>query len=215
MVRRTDAGRFGGAFVFPGGKVDPVDSGDLSVRVVTGAADAADHAWRAAAFRELAEEVALYVTDPPLPVPPSRLRGEAVFRHARDSGAVFPACLLTYVANWVTPREASVRFNTRFFVLVVEDDSFNPSPALDEVTEAEWIEPRTALIRWESGEWPMVLPTIKNLEYLTRGTTPAEIVAQAPSPGTISPVEPQLVMEDGQLVARLPGERGYSRTDTG
>jgi len=204
MVRRVEVGRFGGAFVFPGGKIDEVDRSDLAAEVITGSLDAEDRPWFAAAFRELAEEVGLYATRPGIAPPSPRTAGAGVFEHVRSSGAVFDASDLKYVANWVTPRRVPVRFNARFFLFLVEDAEFDPVPSAREVTDVRWVEPETALRRGETGEWRILLPTRTNLEFLASGTTPRELLNLAPHPASIAPVEPLLRIEGGKEIAWLP-----------
>ena len=66
LLRRTPEARFmGGAWVFPGGAVDPADG-------AAAAGTGADGAHRAAAVREVAEEAGLELPDPALLIPFSR-----------------------------------------------------------------------------------------------------------------------------------------------
>ena len=77
MVQRTPKARFmGGAWVFPGGAVDAHEG-------------EGDAAHRAAAVREVEEEVGITLTDPAALVP---------------------------FARWITPPEVSIRFDTYFFL---------------------------------------------------------------------------------------------------
>ena len=65
MVRRArEASFMGGARVFPGGAVDAADSGPLAASVVRWSGDNEERPWRAAAMRELAEEVGIFIGAP-------------------------------------------------------------------------------------------------------------------------------------------------------
>ena len=84
LVQRTPKARFmGGAWVFPGGAVDAHEG-------------EGDAAHRAAAIREVAEEIGITLPDPAALVP---------------------------FARWITPPEVSIRFDTYFFLAVAPDDA--------------------------------------------------------------------------------------------
>src|SRR3954468_9129746 len=84
LVQRTPEARFmGGAWVFPGGAVDAHEGeGDAS--------------HRAAAIREVEEEVGITLPDPAALVP---------------------------FARWITPAEVTIRFDTYFFLAVAPEDA--------------------------------------------------------------------------------------------
>src|SRR3954469_2302135 len=128
MVQRTPKARFmGGAWVFPGGAVDAHEGeGDV--------------AHRAAAVREVFEEVAITLPDPKA---------------------------LVAFARWITPPEVSIRFDTYFF-LALAPEGAEPVPDGQEIVDARWFEPARALDGSQNGELLMVSPTIKNLEVLAR-----------------------------------------------
>jgi len=86
VVERPARGYFGGLYVFPGGAVDPVDHSELARRVVRG--PALDHEFRAAALREVAEEVGLALTTRGVVAAPD-LRGDELFDSSTRT-----------VANW-------------------------------------------------------------------------------------------------------------------
>ncbi|KKX96184.1 MULTISPECIES: NUDIX hydrolase [Microbacterium] len=105
LMRRPDRGSFAGAWVFPGGKVEPGDirgSGDI---------DDARHA----AIRETAEEVGLTVEDlivlsewqPPLEAP-TRIRTWFFLAHA-PTGEAAPSADEVEEIAWVRPAEALAR----------------------------------------------------------------------------------------------------------
>src|SRR5215213_7780728 len=134
LAQRTPKARFmGGAWVFPGGAVD----GDE------------DH--RAAALREVQEEVGITLPD---------------------------AAALVPFARWITPPEVSIRFDTYFFLAVAPADA-EAVPDGQEIVDARWFEPARALEGSEAGELLMVFPTIKNLEVLARFESAAALLEWA------------------------------------
>ena len=143
MVRRTIEARFmAGAWVFPGGAVDPADSSDAAVAVVS-SADPSQLSWRAAALRELVEETAIWLTrggdDPAL----GRVDGPAVYDRAAAMGVVLDGERLKLFSHWITPAPLPVRFDTRFFLAPV-GDSVEADVDGTELIDATWVEPAAA-----------------------------------------------------------------------
>jgi 8-oxo-dGTP pyrophosphatase MutT (NUDIX family) len=151
MVQRTPKARFmGGAWVFPGGAVDAHEG-------------EGDAAHRAAAVREVEEEVQITLPDPAALVP---------------------------FARWITPPEVSIRFDTYFF-LAVAPDGAEATPDGQEIVDARWFEPRRALGGSQDGELLMVFPTIKNLEAIARFETTDALLEWA-STREVRPVQPRV-----------------------
>ncbi len=151
LVQRTPKARFmGGAWVFPGGAVDAHEG--------TG-----DSSHRAAAVREVFEEVAITLP---------------------DRAALVP------FARWITPPEITVRFDTYFFLAVAPDDA---EVVVDgsEIVDARWFEPARALEGAEAGELLMVFPTIKNLERIAGFASVDELLAWA-AEREVVPVQPRV-----------------------
>ena len=151
MAQRTPKARFmGGAWVFPGGAVDAHEG-------------EGDRAHRAAAVREVQEEVGITLGD--------------------------PAALVAF-ARWITPEEVSIRFDTYFFLAVAPEGA---EVEIDgqEIVDARWFEPARALEGCEAGEILLVFPTIKNLERIARFKTVDELLAYA-SQREVRPVQPRV-----------------------
>jgi 8-oxo-dGTP pyrophosphatase MutT (NUDIX family) len=172
MLRRHPATAFGPVWAFPGGVVEATD------QVLDDAAASArlglDHGggrFWAAALRETVEE----------------------------TGLVLAPEDLHYFSHWVTPEGAPKRYDTRFFVALapagqaVHDER--------EHTEATWIRPPDALARHRAGDFPMILPTIANLEAIGAFATAGELVAAAEAT-----TEPRAVDHGGGWRIRLPGD---------
>jgi 8-oxo-dGTP pyrophosphatase MutT (NUDIX family) len=146
MGRRTPKARFmGGAWVFPGGAVD------------------ADEDHRAAALREVEEEVGITLPDPAALVP---------------------------FARWITPPEVSIRFDTYFFLAVAPEGA---EVKIDgqEIVDARWFHPSRALEGAEADELLMVFPTIKTLEQVARFASADELIEWA-STHEVKPVQPRV-----------------------
>jgi 8-oxo-dGTP pyrophosphatase MutT (NUDIX family) len=232
MVRRNLRSDFvGGAYVFPGGAVDPTDA-DLA-RVV-GPDDAAlsaqlglaggGRAYFVAALRELFEEAGVLVAcdDAGRPVTFDDSTSErlvAVRGELNDGHGILNELLareglwldlrgLAYLAHWVTPVGPPRRFDTRFFALVapagqhaMHDDA--------ETVATVWIRPRDALTAQTRGEYEMIFPTIRTLESVADLEHAADVVSFARSQVSVTAVEPRIVERDGAIVVVLPGEDGY------
>ena len=146
MGQRTPKARFmGGAWVFPGGAVD----GDE------------DH--RAAALREVEEEVGITLPD---------------------------AAALVPFARWITPPEVSIRFDTYFFIGVAPEGA-EVKIDRQEIVDARWFVPSRALEGAEADELLMVFPTIKTLEQIARFSS-ADALVEWASTHEVKPVQPRV-----------------------
>lgn len=131
LVRRSHRASFmANAYVFPGGRVDEAD-----------AAAGAERASRAAAARELREEVGLECADLDRLVP---------------------------FAHWITPSLEPKRFDTDFFVLGLTDPAGGVDVTVDgtEVFDPIWLPPDEALARYLAGALNLPPPTACTLEEL-------------------------------------------------
>ena len=186
LVLRPSRGAFAGSWVFPGGAVDDIDH-DAGLFGF-------DDPWRAAAARETAEEVNVFLTDPPLA--PDR-RTPDVVEFVRRSGARFDPARLRYVSTLVTPEGAPRRFDTRFYVTEV-DPATVALLCDDELVDLRWVEPGEALERNESGDLPMILPTILHLRLIRDADDPTTVTV--PEPFRVSLVDgvPTVVPPEGE-----------------
>ena len=164
LVQRNPEQRFmGGAWVFPGGALQPDDRGHLHT-----------------ALRELKEEAGVAIEDESAPVPFSR---------------------------WITPAEAKIRFDTRFFVAAAPPGA-EPRPDGSECVDARWIRPADALAAHRRDELLLVFPTIKHLEQLSSFGSVEQVLEEARA-REITPVQPKVLVEGDQARIVLPGEPGY------
>jgi 8-oxo-dGTP pyrophosphatase MutT (NUDIX family) len=203
MVERPARGYFGGLHVFPGGGVDPVDNSPLAREVVSGPDE--DHGFRAAAVREVAEEVGMALTPEGVISAPA-LRGEALFESVHAAGLSLDGKSLVLVSRWVTPSYAPVRFDTRFYVVGVGE---TPAVRLDneELTGHLWASPGDLLAMHGRDEMELILPTLTHLRWLTRRNDVNDVLASATGADGRTLIEPR-EMEDGSLVPiHLPADQ--------
>lgn len=191
MGRRPARQAFGGAWVFPGGSVDPEDR-DSALTGISGS----DAEWRAAALREVAEEVGIFITDRVVAATES-LVGSAVYSHVLAAGASWLPDRLAYLSNWVTPHGLPKRFDTRFYLVTVEADTM-PGPISSELEVVEWLRPQDALDRHERSEIELIMPTIAHLRMLLPFASTQDAEGHARSQKQVEPVEPRIVMRDGR-----------------
>ena len=210
MCRRVSSARFmGGAWVFPGGAVDAADAA-VGPELLAGVADDTMRPWVAAALRELAEEVQVWITDPPtiLERPELPAGHGAVFAAAARAGRRLDGSGLVYFANWVTPAALPRRFDTRFFAVAV-DAGVTPHPDPVELAGAEWLTPEDALARAASGEWHLPFPTVRTLQRLSGWRSAADAVEGLRQTDVV-PIQPRLRVSDGgQVEIVVPGEDGF------
>jgi 8-oxo-dGTP pyrophosphatase MutT (NUDIX family) len=200
LERRADSGFVPGAFVFPGGALDPGDRTPATHARCDGPAEpvasrrlgiAADGlAHHVAALREAFEEAGVLLADGPdgRPVAPTLVDALQPERHRLDDGHADLATLaaahdLTYAtarlrpfAHWITPEGAPRRYDTRFFVAAAPDGQ-TASPCDREVVAARWIAPAAALDEFSAGRFPLILPTERCLRAVASAPSAAELLA--------------------------------------
>ena len=231
MRRHTDSAVLGGAYVFPGGKVDQEDTApellarldrdpaELHARLGEPALTPAQAAGLyVAAAREAAEEsglLYLQLGDAEVATRSAeaceRLRAGTPFgallaeRDARlDTDALAPW------SRWITPRRPSVmnkRFDTRFFLAAVPPQQ---EARIDdfEVTEARWLTPRAALLQYRAHEIDMAPPQIISLLHLMQYANVAAAMADARA-RTPALVQPEPVETAETRVLCYPGDPAH------
>jgi 8-oxo-dGTP pyrophosphatase MutT (NUDIX family) len=171
LVQRNPAQRFmGGAWVFPGGAVDAEEAAQADD----------DLAHRRAGAREVAEEIAVTLSDPDALIPFSR---------------------------WITPPQVAKRFDTRFYLAPVPDDA-DPSVDGEECVDWGWWEPAAAIEAYHAGDLMLVFPTFKTLEQLSGFGSAVELLDWAKGREVVA-IEPRVVVEGEVARVLLPGEPGY------
>jgi glyoxylase-like metal-dependent hydrolase (beta-lactamase superfamily II)/8-oxo-dGTP pyrophosphatase MutT (NUDIX family) len=209
MLQRTSKAAFlPGAFVFPGGALDPDDAGERAARQVRGLDDAQASArmglasgglayWVAAA-RECFEEsgILLAFDKNGSPISPQRAAALAHLRKPLNEGTLpfseflqnedlyIHAQEIAYYSHWITAPGRARRFSTRFFVACApggQDGAHDRS----ETVHSVWISPRDALERGKRGEFELIFPTRSTLADLAAVPTPRAALEHAKSLGDI------------------------------
>lgn len=235
LQERTLASDFaGGAYVFPGGKVDPRDHaidpqalGTSDVRGLVasfgGPTPQDTRALAVAAIRETFEEAGvLLATHDRRPLSaeevssPSFLEARAgLAERGRDydwrpflaeHGLVLDLQALAPFAWWITPHGVFRRFSTRFFLAAVPPLQV-PLLGHDglEMTDSLWLRPAVALAAAEAGERTIIFPTRRTLMLLAEFDTVAEAMAAARGGQVdLRPILPLLRRIDGVTRVQHP-----------
>ena len=242
MLQRTMSAAFArGQYVFPGGKVDAADHGELFDPISDGLDDAAasarlgiEHgglAWLVAALRECFEEAGVLLARPVDGDDIVRFDDDEMIdrfneaRHQIHEGDLSLAdfCAaeglrllvdrIHLVDHWVTPVGERRRFDTRFFVAAAPAAQV-PLHDDKETIASLWVRPAHALQMHVDGELQMFPPTIASLEFLVAHVDVNAAIAASSAVGVPLPIEPRLVLdEDGRVVGiRRPGDEGYDDT---
>lgn len=239
MVRRNLRSDFvGGAYVFPGGAVDPTDGGAEAEAYCVGRSDAEASAllgfpsgglaYWVAVVRETFEEAGLLLArregGPGLlsgdPAEEARLAAERVAVNAgsrrfldlcRDERLRLNVGDIHYFAHWVTPRGAPRRYDTRFFVAAAPPGQIAAHDAGETIADV-WISPHDALARHRAGEIEIIFPTIRNLQAIGRFSTSGELLDAAEEASSAVPaIEPRVVPDGNGMRIVLPGDPAYER----
>jgi len=158
LERPRHRGSFAGAWVFPGGGVDPEDALTM---------DAAASGVDADGRGEHAEELAA--------------RRAAVREVREETGLTVPADSLVPTALWIPPLNVPKRLRTWFYLTTAPRDDV--VLAQDEVIDYAWLRPETALERHASAVLTLIAPTWVTLHGLSGYGSVAEMVAAAAKHG--------------------------------
>jgi len=230
MVRRQEGAAFGGADVFPGGRVDASDAA-----ADRGWCDGLEHAARqlaeiplddalahhVAAARELFEEAGVLLARTrsggfvSLAGAADHSRFTQYRRDVHSSATTFRDIIereglslaldaLVLYAYWVTPPVDARRFATRFFVTRLPPGQ---TPAHDEVetTDGRWISAPAALDAGARGDIVLPPPTWTTLRELERFGSVDQAIEWARR-RTVRRREPTLWQRDGERMLLMPGD---------
>lgn len=239
LRRHTASAVLGGAYVFPGGKLDDSDC-FASLHERLDQPTTRLHAQLAepdlepttaaglyvAAVREAMEECGvLYARTARSNAPSHNELQRQQWQRQLHDGMQFESLLaqenlqvdtqpLAPWSRWITPVVPSVtnkRFDTRFFVAALPKGQ---SPVHDnlEAVDSEWLSPRSALLKYWARELSLAPPQIMTLSSLTRFTSVAEVLHFAksrPPPRVL----PEPFDENGVRTICYPGDRRHTECD--
>ena len=236
MIKRATKSNFGGAWVFPGGTVDNEDSKNNILDYCQGLDDKEASSilslnkgglcYWVACVRECFEEsgVLLAYRENGHLFKPSldeKIILNDLRRQLNDDSIVFIDILkelnlrlaldrILYLSHWVTPKIESRRYSTRFFITSIANDQEAIHDGYEAV-DSLWIKIEKALNDYEQGTFPIIMPTIKNLEAIAGYPSTLSILEDKESilPSDILTIVPKFFFEKGKLVGLLPGDTGY------
>ena len=226
LMRRAQASQvLGGAYVFPGGKVDAADHDPAALLSLSEAPEQLRQRLNEselpperaaglfmAALREAFEECGVLAgQDAGGSALAALLRaqvGECGWHQSlRQQGQRLRTEALLPWSRWVTPRQPAVtnkRFDTRFFLTRIDADQ-HASHDNFETTDSVWLTPQQALARYAAGEIDLVAPQIMSLYQLkAHQTVDAALHEAHQRPPAL--VEPHPFMEDGKRILTYPGD---------
>ena len=220
----------GGAYVFPGGKVDPSDCDQTLEDFIDGppAAEAAalvearpDVAlgFHLCAIRETFEEAGVLLARDARSGNVVRLDGDDRERFvdarralnertttlldvARSLQIRYALDLMYYFSRWITPVGLHRRYDARFFLAALPDGQTPVHDAL-ETTSSLWVRPEDALARARAGELMVIFPTRKTLEEMARFGTVGDAIAST-ARKDIRAILPEVVLHEGVPRVQLP-----------
>lgn len=231
LLRRHQASNvLGGAYVFPGGKLDAADQspgllaqlsqdiGTLHQRLAEPDLSAERAAGLfVAAIREAFEECRILLgqtgdENPDLQALQDALAsGQSWSEAFQNLSLRLSTDTLVPWTRWITPRQASVthkRFDTRFFITRVPEGQ-TAEHDNHETTETLWITPREALIRYWDHQIELAPPQIMGLVQLGRHPNTQSALAEAQSRHP-PVVEPEPFDQDGVRTICYPGDPRHS-----
>jgi 8-oxo-dGTP pyrophosphatase MutT (NUDIX family) len=198
---------FGGALVFPGGKLEPSDAGLV-----------------AAACRETFEETGIVLARRPDGGPCDASLAEALqpFRAdisrdaslfapllAKNSLVIDPGSFIMW-SHWITPSQVSRRFDTRFLVAKMPPDQIVRCDSA-EATECLWLDLDTSdgLADESLALAPPTRFSLGDLALSLRKHGSADRLMQMETARPIAQVMPKMARIDSQLMAIMPWDPDY------
>lgn len=224
MLRRVASMAFApGAYVFPGGSVDPRDGDHATAWSgpapswwggAFGAGEKVARELVCAAVRETFEESLVLLAGPTADSVVDDTRGDdweadrkalldrslplAEFLDRR--GLVLRADLLRPWTHWITPAIEPKRYDTRFFVAAMPYGQ-RARDVSSESDHATWLRPADAVEAAGKGEMFVLPPTLVTLSELTAYEKVSDVLA---AERAITPYEPKAEIIDGDPYLVLP-----------
>ncbi len=242
MLKRNLASEFvAGAYVFPGGSVDPEDRGEAAEELCRGLDDAEASellgvesgglAFWVAALRECFEEAGVLLAQPrdaadgtmllDTTDPDERARFEA---HRLEINGGRKGLLAVCREEGLVLAADTVHYVSHWITPELAPKRYDtrffvtaaPSGQVAHHDDGDtiatiWVRPNDALARFEAGEIELLPPTIDNLENLALHTSTEEVMAWAQAMTDVATILPIVLIEDGRLLVLRPGDDGYEQ----
>lgn len=211
LERHGRSAFLGGAYVFPGGKVDPEDA-------------AHGEGFAVAGVRETFEEAGVLL---------ARARGTSELHGATDGLRSVRRALnekkktwsefvteedlalaldqLVPFAHWITPSAERRRFDTRFFLAALPEGQI-ASADETETVKGVWLTAEAAIDAHERREFFLAPPTYRVLEELAAADTVEAAIVSARS-RAVHPLLPKIRPEETGLSVLLAWHPDYAETD--
>ncbi|SAM04649.1 hypothetical protein [Absidia glauca] len=238
MMKRNGKSSFVHAHVFPGGVVDAQDNGALWANTLPKHVSSGDTllTLKICAIRETFEESGLLLTTPPAHTVPEL--DTEVWRHRvhEDASEFKSMCDLYHLqpavdrlipfANWITPAFEKKRFNTLFFLTVLQQtvdgqqqETIKASADGKETVQMDWFDPQQGLDKYNEKKIVLFPPQWYSLHSLNQVPRHEDLVAQvgigalrtqAGDPITIRPQGNPATDSDYTGFLAYPGDEVYS-----
>jgi 8-oxo-dGTP pyrophosphatase MutT (NUDIX family) len=213
MVRRNSTGTFASSLVFPGGAIEGSDFDNEWAALVDDFDDYEpdERALRIGVLRETWEETSILV-GATVEAPPAGILDDLDFRQFIEKrGIRLRLDSVVPFGHWVTPVIVPRRFDTRFYLAGMPAGQAAVADG-SETVGVEWVNPAAAVRAAMSGEWPIIFPTLMNLDRLAESTDTHTALAAARARPLVT-VQPVMeIQADGSQVITIPAEAGYSVT---
>lgn len=230
MQRTLKASFVAGAYVFPGGAVDP---GDADPSWSDGAGEMDDRkasrllgvergglAYWVAAVRECFEEsgLLLAVDQEGAALDAAELSalrarvaaGELDFNAlCRERGLRLMLSALHYFSHWITPPGLPRRFDTRFFLAAAPAEQTAVPDQMETIAHA-WLRPEDALAMQQRGEIDMVFATLQTLKALSGFDSVEALLAHAHALEAVPALMPRISTGSKGRRMVLPDDRAYA-----
>jgi recombination protein RecT len=230
MTRRSMKASFApGAYVFPGGGIEPADLIFSQNRHVVGIEYAQNAinfiairstqsevqtTWALAAIRESFEELGIVLARDSAGQWLSQTQIDALDRHGdfytqmQQSGYALAADTVHLLAHWITDRDLPKRFNVPFLVARMPEGQH---PVADETEQfaPEWVRPQDALARHKAGDFFMIFPTIRTLERLSSYSTVDAVLTACASEQPLWTSCPRAGLMQGKEVRFMEHEAAF------
>lgn len=230
MQRTLKANFVAGAYVFPGGAVDPGDADAFWADDAEGFDDRRASrllgmpqgglAYWVAAVRECFEESGLLLARDSAGQAPgaeeltalrARLAaGELDFNTLCRERRLKPTlAALGYFSHWITPPGLSRRFDTRFFLAAAPAEQIAVPDQIETIDHA-WLRPEDALAMNKRGELELVFATIQTLRALSGFDSVAAMLAHAHALDAVPALMPRISSGSRGRRIVLPEDRAYA-----